>query len=165
MQRTPTARRTTKAPDRTTMDEIAAAAGVSKQTLYKQFSDRAQLFLDVVRALVTAASDPVQGAVRVLEMTGELECDLVALTRRQLELVLRPRACRRRTPPHRGRPRRRVSAELADHGRAAQPRNGVHRAGGMGPRCGQRRRRAGWRASLSARQAGRVISGGMSACS
>jgi TetR/AcrR family transcriptional regulator, mexJK operon transcriptional repressor len=75
----------------TTMDEIAAAAGVSKQTLYKQFSDKEQLFLAVVRALVTAASDPVDAATRGLEMTGDLESDLVALARRQLELVLQPR--------------------------------------------------------------------------
>ena len=42
----------------TSMDEIAAAAGVSKQTLYKQFSDKAQLFTEVVQAMVDAAGDP-----------------------------------------------------------------------------------------------------------
>jgi TetR/AcrR family transcriptional repressor of mexJK operon len=48
------------------------------------------LFLAVVRALVTAASDPVHAATRSLEMTGDLESDLVVLARRQLELVLQP---------------------------------------------------------------------------
>lgn len=74
----------------TSMDDIAAAAGVSKQTVYKQFSDKERLFLEIVRAMVTAASDPVHSTVRALEMTGDLEGDLRALARRQLELVLQP---------------------------------------------------------------------------
>ena len=59
----------------TSMDEIAAAAGVSKQTLYKQFSDKAQLFTEVVQAMVDAAGDPVHDAVLGLEATGHLETD------------------------------------------------------------------------------------------
>ena len=74
----------------TSMDEIAAAAGVSKQTLYKQFSDKEQLFCEVVRAMVTAASDRVYEAVRGLEVKADLEADLRAIARRQLELVLQP---------------------------------------------------------------------------
>jgi TetR/AcrR family transcriptional repressor of mexJK operon len=74
----------------TSMDDIAAAAGVSKQTVYKQFSDKEQLFCHVVEALVSQASDPVYEAVRDLEVTGDLEAELVAVARRQLELVLQP---------------------------------------------------------------------------
>src|SRR3954447_19961280 len=74
----------------TSMDEIAAAAGVSKQTLYKQFSGKERLFTGVVEAMVTAAGDPVHRAGRALEPTGDLEADLRALARQQLELVLQP---------------------------------------------------------------------------
>jgi len=74
----------------TSMDEIAAAAGVSKQTLYKQFSGKERLFTGVVEAMVTSASDPVHRAVGALEPTGDLEADLRALARQQLELVLQP---------------------------------------------------------------------------
>src|SRR5437764_4142943 len=80
----------------TSMDEIAAAAGVSKQTLYKQFSDKAQLFSEVVQAMVTAASDPVHEAVQGLEGTGQLDADLSSIARRQLELVLQPSLMRLR---------------------------------------------------------------------
>lgn len=75
----------------TSMDDIAAAAGVSKQTVYKQFSDKDQLFRNVVEGLVNAASNPVYEAVRGLEVTGDLETELGAIARRQLELVLEPR--------------------------------------------------------------------------
>jgi TetR/AcrR family transcriptional repressor of mexJK operon len=74
----------------TSMDEIAAAAEVSKQTVYKQFADKEQLFCHVVEALVRAASDPVYEAVRELEFTGDIEMELLAVARRQLELVLEP---------------------------------------------------------------------------
>ena len=75
----------------TSMDDIAAAAGVSKQTVYKQFTDKAQLFCLVVEALVNAASDPVHDAVRDLDLSGEIEVELYNIARRQLELVLEPR--------------------------------------------------------------------------
>ena len=75
----------------TSMDKIAAAAGVSKQTVYKQFADKEQLFCLVVETLVNAASGPVYEAVRGLEVTGDLEVELRAVARRQLELVLEPR--------------------------------------------------------------------------
>jgi AcrR family transcriptional regulator len=75
----------------TSMDDIAAAAGVSKQTVYKQFTDKEQLFCDVVEGLVNAASDPVYEAVRGLQLSDDLETELRAVARRQLELVLEPR--------------------------------------------------------------------------
>jgi AcrR family transcriptional regulator len=80
----------------TSMDDIAAAAAVSKQTVYKQFGDKERLFTEVVRTLVGAASDPVHDAVRALAATGDLEADLRALARRQLELVLQPSLMRLR---------------------------------------------------------------------
>ena len=74
----------------TSMEEIAGAAGVSKQTVYKQFAHKEQLFSHVVQALVSQASDPVHEAVRKVDLAAEVDVELRAIARRQLELVLQP---------------------------------------------------------------------------
>jgi len=43
----------------TSMDQIAAAASVSKQTVYKQFADKQSLFREIVTGTVAEVSDPV----------------------------------------------------------------------------------------------------------
>ena len=43
--------------DATTMDEIAARAGVGKNTIYRRWSSKEELVIDAVRSL-TAAADP-----------------------------------------------------------------------------------------------------------
>ena len=75
----------------TSMDEIAAAAGVSKQTVYKHFADKGRLFAEIVTATVTEASDPVHEEVRQLHDSGDIGADLRDLARRQLRLVMQPR--------------------------------------------------------------------------
>ncbi len=44
----------------TSMDEVAARAAVSKQTVYKQFASKEALFLGIVESMTGAGSDRVQ---------------------------------------------------------------------------------------------------------
>jgi len=74
----------------TSMDEIAALAAVSKQTVYKHFADKERLFSAIVIALVDAASDPTYDEVLNLRDSGDVEADLRDLARRLLARVLQP---------------------------------------------------------------------------
>jgi TetR/AcrR family transcriptional regulator, mexJK operon transcriptional repressor len=74
----------------TTVDEVAATAGVSKPTIYKHFTDKRRLFLEIVASTVDEAGEAVQAAVSGLADTRDVEADLRELARRQLGQVLRP---------------------------------------------------------------------------
>jgi AcrR family transcriptional regulator len=75
----------------TSMDEIAALAGVSKQTVYKHFADKKRLFSQVVSSTVDEASETVHDEVLKLEDSGDVKADLGDLARRQLTAVMQPR--------------------------------------------------------------------------
>ncbi len=75
----------------TSMDEIAALAQVSKQTVYKHFADKQSLFIEIVTNTVNEISDPVYNEVVQLADSGDLETDLRDLGRRLLARVMQPR--------------------------------------------------------------------------
>src|SRR2546423_228720 len=74
----------------TSMDEIAALAEVSKQTVYKHFADKERLFSEIVTNTVNEAGDPVAAEVHGLAESTSVERDLRRLARRQLRLVMQP---------------------------------------------------------------------------
>jgi TetR/AcrR family transcriptional repressor of mexJK operon len=74
----------------TSMDEIAALAAVSKQTVYKHFADKERLFSAIVITTVDEASDPTYDEVLNLRDSGDVEADLRDLARRLLARVLQP---------------------------------------------------------------------------
>jgi TetR/AcrR family transcriptional repressor of mexJK operon len=75
----------------TSMDEIAALAAVSKQTVYKHFADKERLFCAIVNTTVDEVSDPNYDEVLGLRESADVEADLRELARRQLERVMQPR--------------------------------------------------------------------------
>lgn len=83
----------------TSMDEVAARAAVSKQTVYKNFADKEQLFTEIVRG-VADRSERVLGelgpVLRAARATSDLEPVLTELAGRYLEAVLQPEVLRLR---------------------------------------------------------------------
>jgi TetR/AcrR family transcriptional regulator, mexJK operon transcriptional repressor len=74
----------------TSMDDIAALAQVSKQTVYKNFADKQRLFSDIVLGAATRADDFVQLLPGVLAEASDLEAGLRTLARRYLATVMQP---------------------------------------------------------------------------
>ncbi len=79
---------------RTSMDEIASVAAVSKQTVYKQFTDKEALFREIVEG-VTSNADAVVDILTTAfgdapaATSDELEARLRAVARAYLDAVLR----------------------------------------------------------------------------
>ncbi len=77
--------------DRTTMDEIAVAAAVSKQTVYAHFASKEALFLEVIRTATSAGTDRVQSGVDFDAAVIDPERTLLDFAERQLRVVSDPR--------------------------------------------------------------------------
>jgi len=75
----------------TNMDEIAALSEVSKQTVYKHFSSKEALFIEIVTSMTGAAGDSVHNEVLELPEGKDLAEYLFDYAERQLMVVLTPR--------------------------------------------------------------------------
>lgn len=80
----------------TTIDEIAALAAVSKQTVYKNFTDKEQLFAEIVLATTDEIDDLVRLVSASLDGTAALERDLGSLAREFMTALMRPHLLRLR---------------------------------------------------------------------
>src|SRR5262245_61286958 len=79
------------------MDDIACAAAVSKQTVYKQFSDNEQLFTEIIQAtMARVIAELVGGATLALTESDDVERDLVALARQLIASIWHPDVLRLR---------------------------------------------------------------------
>ncbi|OCP09688.1 TetR family transcriptional regulator [Ensifer sp. LC13] len=75
----------------TNMDEIAASAEVSKQTVYSHFQNKEALFLEVVRSMTGGAGDEFQEQVADPDGGEPIEEFLLDYASRLLEIVMTPR--------------------------------------------------------------------------
>jgi TetR/AcrR family transcriptional regulator, mexJK operon transcriptional repressor len=81
----------------TSMDAVAARAAVSKQTVYKQFTNKDSLFTEVVLGTTVQVVDDLAAAVAAsLEDTDDVEASLRELARGFLSGLLRPEVLRLR---------------------------------------------------------------------
>jgi TetR/AcrR family transcriptional regulator, mexJK operon transcriptional repressor len=78
--------------DVTRIDQVAADAGVSKQTVYNQFGDKESLFHVIVLGATTTADQFVDGLPSSFDAVPdvEFERELYALARRYLAIVAAP---------------------------------------------------------------------------
>lgn len=76
----------------TSMDEIAAAAQVSKQTIYTHFASKQELFED----LVLGNADRVEGFIATLDVGADVEQGLTRLARDYVKFVSQPDVIRLR---------------------------------------------------------------------
>jgi TetR/AcrR family transcriptional repressor of mexJK operon len=74
----------------TSMDQVAAFAGVSKPTVYRFFADKEQLFTEIVLGSLDRAGDPFRAEVAALAGTESLPADLRRLARHYLATVTQP---------------------------------------------------------------------------
>jgi TetR/AcrR family transcriptional regulator, mexJK operon transcriptional repressor len=75
----------------TGIDDIAAAARISKQTLYKHFAGKEELFLSIIHDTVGEVLDELFHRIDThLDGTADLEEELHALASRYIRLIMRP---------------------------------------------------------------------------
>lgn len=74
----------------TTMDDVAAVAHASKQTLYQHFGDKVGLFVAVIEANIADAEIGTDPHLAALRETTDVDADLLRFARQHLRDVLQP---------------------------------------------------------------------------
>jgi TetR/AcrR family transcriptional regulator, mexJK operon transcriptional repressor len=72
----------------TSMDQVAATASVSKQTVYKHFGEKRELLFAIVTDALDGAAAVIGDQIAALPDTTDLETDLAALAGHYLRAVL-----------------------------------------------------------------------------
>ena len=85
-----------KGYDGTRMEDVAAKAAVSKPTVYRFFSDKEQLFAEIVRATTSEIDDLVRLVVETMAEQTSVESGLIVLARRFMSALMQPRILRLR---------------------------------------------------------------------
>ncbi|QYN36273.1 TetR/AcrR family transcriptional regulator [Pseudonocardia sp. DSM 110487] len=80
----------------TSMDDVAARAAVSKQTVYKHFVDKERLFTAIITGDIAETEGLTQSLVDALPQTQDLERDLREFARRHVVDVMQPHLVRMR---------------------------------------------------------------------
>ena len=75
----------------TSVDQIAARAGVSKPTVYRHFADKEQLFSEIVLRTIDQVGEPFFAWIEALEETEDVEPALRELARKLVAIVREPR--------------------------------------------------------------------------
>jgi AcrR family transcriptional regulator len=78
----------------TTMDDVAAAARASKQTLYQHFGDKVGLFAAAIESNIAGAEAGTDPPLAALRDTVDVEGDLRRFARQHLRDVLQPHLLR-----------------------------------------------------------------------
>jgi TetR/AcrR family transcriptional regulator, mexJK operon transcriptional repressor len=81
---------------RTSMDDVAAHAAVSKQTVYKNFADKQRLFVEVITDDVGSDRPAAREQMAAMPDSTDLEADLRVVARQHLADVMQPRRLRLR---------------------------------------------------------------------
>jgi TetR/AcrR family transcriptional repressor of mexJK operon len=76
----------------TSVDDIAALARVSKQTVYTHFADKEQLFAELIRGNIGRVDAFIESVTAGLGETDALDDDLRNFARRHIRAVLQPEA-------------------------------------------------------------------------
>ena len=85
-----------KGYDGTSMDDVAAKAAVSKPTVYRYFTDKEQLFAEIVRATTGQIDDLVRLVVETMADRTAVEASLTVLARRFITALMQPQVLRLR---------------------------------------------------------------------
>ena len=72
----------------TSMDQVAAAATVSKQTVYKHFGEKRELLFAIVTDALDSAAGTIRDRIAALADSADVEPDLTALAGNYLRAVL-----------------------------------------------------------------------------